>query len=155
MNQIHPGEERIQQFVLEKLSIDLETVNHILKCKICKERVQAYEKLFSGIKEQTVPVFDFDLEQSVLAQLPKPAVKYSEDKNLVLAIIGCSLIFIIGAGFLMNEYLPGIIEGTNTILVYLILTTIAIVCIFQVTEIVNNYQKKIKTLKKALLGPLA
>jgi hypothetical protein len=105
-----------------------------------------YELLFTGIKNQPASVFDFDIRRSVLGVLTQPVLKPSPDRKLIFVIIGVSMLFIIAVWFILNQYLPSVFSVSNTILIYMFLTTIFSIFVFQVADIFRNYQNKIKSL---------
>jgi hypothetical protein len=142
----HPGEEELQQFVLERDSIDAKIIGHITSCNRCKAKVEVYGRLFTGIKNQPPVAFDFDLTASVLAALPDAGTKPHADRKLIFGIICFSVVFVIAAWFILNEYVPGIFSVSNGILIYLFMTTIITIFIFQAADMFRNYQNKIKSL---------
>lgn len=144
MKQIHPGEEKLQQFVLEKNITDAGILDHIKNCEVCMKKIRVYEYLFEAVKEQSSPVFEFDLSEAVLAKLPKPVVKTAGENKIIYAIIASGIIFMTATWLFINDYL--VFKITNSNLLYLLLTTLVIVFIFHSVDIFKNHQKKIKAL---------
>ena len=71
MNNIHPSEKEIQQYILDKLDSSPEIIAHIDSCPDCKAEVSTYQLIISEIKIQPAANFDFDLQDLVLSKLPK------------------------------------------------------------------------------------
>ena len=71
MKYLHLTDDEIQQYVLEKANGSDTIIEHIQECTHCKERAEEYSLLFRAIQQQEKPVFDFDLADLVLQQLPK------------------------------------------------------------------------------------
>src|SRR5579864_5679711 len=94
MNNIHPSEKEIQQYVLDKMDSNPEIIAHINSCSACQAEVSTYQILFSEIKEQPSASFDFDVEELVLSKLPKTKTGLYTDDIIAgfLVIFTCSCI---------------------------------------------------------------
>src|SRR5580704_9633567 len=73
----HLADSDIQQFVLDKANCSLDVVAHIHQCVQCQAKAETYKLLFSEIKEQSKPSFDFDLSAAVLKQVTIEKPKFS------------------------------------------------------------------------------
>lgn len=134
MNNIHPSEKEIQQYALDNSDADSEIVAHIESCTHCQSEVSTYQMVFSEIKEQPAALFDFDLQELVLAKLPKTDTRLSTDDIIAgfLVIFTCSCISIpvyifrkiILASFsdIPPFFIYSIIIGTTGILIIKILS---------------------------------
>ena len=65
----HLSDFDIQQWVLDKSNCDANIIEHIQECEHCKMKVETYQLLFSEIKEQPKPAFDFNLSEIILPQI--------------------------------------------------------------------------------------
>jgi hypothetical protein len=147
MNGKHLNEEQIQLYVLDRKNLSAERKDHIANCNLCRQKAEVYGALFTSIKNLPSSNFDFDLGASVMAALPQPVRRNLADKKLVWAIVICSIIIIAGGCLILNKFIPGVFSLSNINLVYLLLITIFIVFIFQVSDIFKNYHNKIKSLE--------
>ena len=85
MKTIHPTDTEIQEYSLNA-NPGSPIAAHIGHCRQCAVMVQQYQQLFEGIKQQPAPVFDFDLNQLVMQQLPVAQTIKSTDKYFVYTI---------------------------------------------------------------------
>ena len=67
----HLSEHELQQYALNKPDCDKNIIAHAESCKDCQANVQAYLQLFSVIREQPKPAFDFNLQELVLQKIPQ------------------------------------------------------------------------------------
>ena len=134
MNNIHPSEKEIQQYVLEKMDSNPEIIAHIDSCSACQAEVSTYQMLFSEIREQPSASFDFNVEELVLSKLPKTKTGLSTDDIIAgfLVIFTCSCIGIpvyIFRKIILNSFIDippffiySIIIGTTGILIIKLLS---------------------------------
>ena len=134
MNNIHPSEKEIQQYILAKSDSNPLINVHIESCPDCQAEVSTYQMLFSEIKGQPAAAFDFDLQELVLSKLPKTHTRLSTDDIIAgfLVIFTCSCIGIpvyIFRKIILNSFIDippffiySIIIGTTGILIIKILS---------------------------------
>lgn len=141
----HLSDEDIQEYALNPLECDIRISGHAGGCSECLLRVNEYRLIFDGIKEQPQPLFDFDLAELVVAQLPteKPKTKG------VWAIYVALLIFVLLAGtgiYLFRDYVLAIFSGIGTFVLYLIITTVFTILVVLSMDMYKSFQKKIHSL---------
>ena len=141
----HLTEDQLQQYALDKMALPLAVHIHLDSCGDCREKVTAYQLLFTAIKEEETPVFDFDLQELVLSQLPAPGVKTSKDNRLVYLLVVITIVFSSIAIYLFRYYLGSLFSNLSFI------TSLAAVIIIpmllaQGADMYRIYQKKMKTL---------
>ncbi|HEX3768922.1 MAG TPA: hypothetical protein VHT72_11115 [Puia sp.] len=134
MNNIHPGENELQQYALNKSEVELEVIAHIESCPACQAEISIYNILFSEIKEQPVDTFDFDVRELVLSKLPATKAGLTTDDIIAgfLLLFTCSCIGIpvyVFRKIILNSiidippfFIYSIIVGTSAILIIKILT---------------------------------
>jgi hypothetical protein len=134
MNNIHPSEKEIQQYVVDKMDSNPVNITHIDSCSDCQAEVSIYQMLFSEIKEQPPASFDFDVQELILSKLPKTNTGLSTDDIIAgfLVIFTCSCIGIpvyIFRKIILNSFIDippffiySIIIGTTGILIIKILS---------------------------------
>ena len=146
MNNSHPDELEIQQYVLDKSSCSDSIRNHIESCAICLEEVGNYRVLFSAIEHQSTPAFDFDLPGLVLQQLPPASPKLTADRFiagfLVLFICCCIGIPL----YLFRIYLLNMFSGISPFFIYSILASAFVIVVIKALELYRKYQKQIHLL---------
>ena len=69
MSGIHPSEEILQQYVLDRADCLAEVIDHIGSCPKCQATIAAYEALGELLSSQPAPEFDFDLATSVIVRV--------------------------------------------------------------------------------------
>ena len=146
MTSEHISESQIQQYAIDKQSCSALIIDHINSCENCRAKSDVYKLLFAQIKEQPKPVFDFNLVDLVMKQLPASKQRSVFEKALIFTA-GFSLILI--AGFVIyvyRNYFSDSLTGIAPILIYLIITTLAILSIFLGVDMFVKYQRQMKIL---------
>jgi hypothetical protein len=142
----HLTEEVIQAIALGGENLEAEKI-HLQNCPHCMSSVSSYRLLFIGIRDQPVPVFSFELDKLVLAQLPQPQPRVSSDKTItlfmVLAVFFTACIFYGLFSGHFQQFFP-LIEPIKHLL---IITAAVTICLFQVYEIIKQYRQKINILE--------
>jgi hypothetical protein len=134
MNNIHPGENELQLYALNKSDVKAEVIAHIESCPGCQAEISIYNILFSEIKEQPAAAFDFDVQELILSKLPGKKTGLSTDDIIAvfLVIFTCSCIGIpvyVFRKIILNSiidippfFIYSIIIGTTGILIIKILS---------------------------------
>ena len=146
MTKKHLNDGEIQQYVLQKEECDIDIVKHVQNCKTCKIKAQEYNLLFEGIKQQEKSVFDFNLADSVMEQLPKSRYKVSNDKSFSYFIFFVSLFSLCIIFYLFRDSLLSLFKEIAPILVALIVTTVLCLFVILCIDMYRKYQTQIKTL---------
>jgi hypothetical protein len=141
----HLTEDELQQYAMDSVGCASTIRDHILLCEDCKAKAASYQLLFSGINQQPAPVFDFDLQQLVLAQLPAPAPKTAADKYLIYIMVAIAVILAGIAVYLFRSYLATLFLGSSFI-AYIAVTTIITILLLQAVDVYSSYQQKMKAL---------
>ena len=142
----HLTDDEVQQFVIDNQHSEIKIVEHIHTCRQCKIKVEVYQSLIAGIKQQPQPVFDFDLSASVLSQLPVVQPRVTSDKLVTWILVLVSIGFLAGGAFYFRSYLASMFEGVATILIYLIAISVVTVIAALVFDMYKKYQKEMKVL---------
>jgi hypothetical protein len=141
----HLTEDELQQYALDKSIVAPDAQEHLHHCEECTAKLAVYQLLITGINQQPVPTFDFDLSAAVIAQLPAQATKASTNKYPV-AIFSLAVILLAGSlVYLYRDYLLVLFTNTN-MAEYLGMIIITSIAIIQGIDTYRNYQKKIKAL---------
>lgn len=141
MTNIHPDENKIQNYILDSKS-NSELIEHILNCKSCSLKVEEYKQLFSGIHRQETPAFEFNLTKLVMGQLPQPKPKFSVDKYLNHIIISVTVILCFGLLYFLSPLLSNIFLAIAPILIYLITTVVVCISISLSLDMYKKYKKQ-------------
>jgi len=142
----HLSENDIQQYVSDPSACGSQVARHIETCEICQVKAETYQVLFSGIRHQPQPVFDFNLSDLVLSQLERPKPKFSWEIMMVylFSVVGITAILVLC--LLLREYFTSLFAGSSTLVFYLFVVIASTSLVFQGIEIYRNYQKKINAL---------
>jgi len=73
MNSEHPGEQVLQQFVLDRSSCDQDIIIHMETCLLCQQKAAEYDLLFSGLRSLKIPAVETDLVALVMPVIQQPA----------------------------------------------------------------------------------
>lgn len=110
-------------------------------CAVCTARVAAYKTVFSAVREQPLPVLDFDLQAAVLAGI-KPKRPY-----LVYALSFAAFATLAIPLYLLRKDMIRMLDGMAPVTLYL-LAVLAVGCfVFQGAELLRKYILPIKKLK--------
>jgi heme/copper-type cytochrome/quinol oxidase subunit 4 len=139
MKKNHINDVEIQQYVLRKADCDNLIIEHIHHCQKCKTEVEIYELLFTEIKKESNPVFDFDLANLVMQQLPEKQY-LSFDKYLIVLLLCVSITALSVLIYLTNYYFPTVFNGISSIQFSLIMVTVLLISIFIYVDMKKNYK---------------
>lgn len=142
----HVNDAEIQQYVLQRTDCDVDVIDHILHCTHCKIKAEQYSLLFEGIKQQEKPVFDFNLADLVIEQLPpsQPKISYENSSFYFIGFIAFFFISIL-LYFFGNNLLKLFLRVTP-IIISLIITTLTSLLVFLCIDMYRKYNTQMKAL---------
>lgn len=141
MKKKHINEIEIQQYVLRKDDCDINIIEHINHCQKCKAEVEIYQLLFAEIKKQPDPVFEFDIANLVMQQLPEKQ-NFSFDKYLVALLSGVSITVLSISIYLIYQYFPTLFTGISSMQLSLIMVTTFLISIFIYIDMNRNFKNQ-------------
>ena len=141
----HLTDDEVQQYAVDKSNSEKRIGEHIHLCEECRSKVEVYQLLITGIKQQPQPAFDFDLSKMVLQQLPSSKTSIANDNALIWIFGFMGIAFLGGAIYLFQSYFD-LFEGIKTIFIYLIAITAITVLVYLIIEMYKKYQKEMKVL---------
>jgi len=150
----HLSDFDIQQWVLDKANCEANIIDHIHECEHCKTKAETYQLLFSVIKEQPKPAFDFNLSEIILPQISpaQPAlqrntiIKFTIAAITIIAFSITSYLYKAQINIFLKKYIFDITSGISKGAMYLLLTTALTLLIFQSIALYKKYQQKIDDL---------
>jgi len=146
MTKKHLSEAEMQQFALGIGNHNAPIIDHIQSCETCRVKTDNYKLIFTEIKVQPKPVFDFNLTDLVMNQLPQPK-QIASFENVVLYITAVVSIQVSGfAIYFFRSFLTNAVTGITPIVSYLIITTLASLLIFLGIDMFANYNRRMKIL---------
>lgn len=144
MNISHPSEREIQQFALDRTSVSTAVTAHIEQCAHCREEVNTYQLLFSGIAQQPDPAFDFDLSALILPQLPVARKQLSADRLvagfLVLFVCFCVAIPV----YIFRQYFLYMFSDISTFFIYAMLCSAVLIILYKAINMYKKYQQQMR-----------
>lgn len=147
MNTKHLTDDELQQYALNSAGCDSAIAEHVHFCEDCKAAVETYRLLFTGISEQEIPVFDFELSELVVKQLqpsPKPRLR---PEDFFMYLFSAAMIIITGAMlYFFRGYLIEMFSGIGNFAVYLTVASVAVLLVFLCIDQYKTYQQKMKAL---------
>ena len=142
----HLLEVEIQHYAIDKVSCGTQITDHIHSCEACRLKSETYRIILTEIKEQPKPVFDFNLTDLVMNQLPQPK-HIASFENIVLYITTVVSILVTGfAIYFFSSFLSNAVIGITPIVTYLVITTLVGLLIFLGIDMFANYKKQMKIL---------
>ncbi|HEY1054398.1 MAG TPA: hypothetical protein VGE24_04660 [Emticicia sp.] len=144
MKNIHLTDEEIQQYSLAADSRPEAWQAHVQHCAHCQQQVAAYKLLFEAIEAQEKPVFDFDLADLVIEQLPQP--KPVQDKSFLYTVATIIAVMIGIVGFLVGNSLVSLFAYLQPILIGLVILTSMGVMVFLGIDMYQRYKTQMKVL---------
>ena len=142
----HLTDEEIQLFAIDKNSCEANVAEHIQVCQECKAKVEVYQSLITGIKQQPVPAFSFDLSELVIKQLAPPQQKATNDKLFTWIVIFICIGFASAIFYYFQSYLKSIFEGVTTIFIYMMAISAITVIALLVADMYKKFKKEMKIL---------
>jgi len=142
----HLSEIETQQYALGKENCNTEIIDHIQKCEACRVKGEAYQLIFTKIKVQPKPVFDFNLTDLVMNQLPQPKQKATFDNIVIYVTAFVSVLFTGLAIYFFSSFLSNAVTGIAPIVSYLVITTLASLLIFLGIDMFAKYNRQMKIL---------
>ncbi|MCC6287975.1 MAG: hypothetical protein IT249_08820 [Chitinophagaceae bacterium] len=146
MTNKHLNDAEIQQYVLQITNCDVDIIEHVQHCTNCKIKAEQYRFLFDGIREQEKPVFDFNLAELVMEQLPKCQQKVSNETPLFYSIVSIVIFFVCIFFYLFGNNLLTLFEGITPVLIGLIITTVTSILVFLCIDMYKKHQAQMKAL---------
>jgi len=141
----HLTDDEVQQFVVDRQNCEVKIVGHIHSCEVCRIKVEVYQLLIKGIKQQPQPAFDFDLSKMVLQQLPSPKTSIANDNALIWIFGFMAIAFLGGAIYFFQSYFD-LFEGIKIIFIYLIVITAVTVLAYLFIDMYKKYKHGMKVL---------
>ena len=136
----HLSDENIQEYVLSK-SHEISVIDHLHRCDVCKAKVEVYQNIITGIKEQSHAEFDFNLSELVMTRIEQKDSTYSKIFWL-FATLGIGVIVITVLFF--GKHITNLFVGIPKMASYLVVTTAVVLLLFQGMEIVRRYKRQME-----------
>lgn len=138
MNTMHPDESAIQLFAVNPAACSVELRQHITACPHCQANAELYTQLFSAVKKQPAPAFDFDISALVIARLPEPKTSWSA-AVLITCLLCAAVIFT--TGWFFRKELLQLFAGLVPAAIYLAISIPMGIALFQGIELFRKYNK--------------
>ena len=146
MTNKHLNDIEIQQYVLEKANCDIDIAEHMQHCTNCAAKAAQYNLMFDGIEQQEKPIFNFNLADLVVKQLPQHQPKVANEKWVFYFVIFIAIFSVCAIFYLFGNNLQNLFFGTKPILTGLIITTVTILLVFLCIDMYRKYQAQMNAL---------
>lgn len=146
MNHTHPTEMEIQEYALDKTGCSAAVTEHIESCMLCLEEVSHYRLLFSEIKQEPRPAFDFDLSAMIIPQVSLPSAQLSADRFIAgfLVIFICCCIGI--PVYIFHQYILNMFSGISSFFIYSMIGSVTVIMIIKTVDMYKKYQEQMRLL---------
>lgn len=146
MKNIHLTDLEIQVFLFQKLNPDHDISAHLQQCEECRIKVDQYKHIFEAAGKVKKPVFEFNLTELVMEQLPSRKAEVSLWKSLIYLIL---LIALPVAGVLIYLFytrLSILLTGVSPFFIFLTSTGMISLLLFQSIDTYMRYKKRMNAL---------
>jgi hypothetical protein len=127
MNNSHPSEKEIQHYAFSKSGCPATLIDHIESCAHCHAVAETYQLVFTEIKNQPDPAFDFDISELVLQKLPRPASGFSAE-NFIAGFLIIFVCFCIGIPvFLFRHNILNMFSSIPSFFIYTIIGSTSVI----------------------------
>lgn len=144
MTQEHLTEYEVQQYAMEQKA-DHEQAAHIAECAICSVAIANYRTMFTALSTLEKPVFNFDIEKQLMAELAVSTTRKKRFPYTAVGISALSVATVAIAIFKLRSYFTNMFSIPAPVL-YLVATTALTIAIFQCRELITNYRQKMRLL---------
>jgi hypothetical protein len=135
----HPTEEQVHAHALDPAASPAGIHQHIGSCETCQASASRYRILFSALRDQPEPVFDFDVAELVLSALPSPKTKRSWTPYLSVMM----LVVITGIPiYLFKENIVNLFSGMSQFFAYVSVGSALIFLLVRLVQIIKTYHKR-------------
>lgn len=145
MTQEHLTENELQQFALEQQKAGPGLTAHIAVCATCSAAIANYRTMFSALSTMEKPVFNFDIEKQLMAELAVSTTRKKRFPWAAIWISALSVATVAIAVFKLRSYFTNIFSIPAPVL-YLVAATALTIVIFQCRELITNYRQKMRLL---------
>ncbi|NSL90986.1 hypothetical protein ECE50_029445 [Chitinophaga sp. Mgbs1] len=146
MNTHHLSEEALQQAAMEQPEAGSVREAHLEGCPSCRAAVAEYRAIFGALKTMEKPVFDFDVAQLVLEQLPQPQPAVRRFPWPVVLTGAAAVMGFAVPLLVLGRFLSSLFSGIPAMMLALIGVTAAGILLFLCRETVLNYREKMRLL---------
>jgi hypothetical protein len=146
MNYSHPSELEIQEYALDKSECATAVTEHIESCTICSAEMKTYQLLFSEIKQQPAPAFDFDLSGLVIPQLRQTSPRLSVDHFIAGFLVIFSSCCIGIPVFLFRKNILYMFSSVPPFFIYAIIGSTSIIVIIKILLMFKKFQSQMRLL---------
>ena len=141
----HLTDDEVQQYVVDRQHCEVKIVEHIHFCEVCRAKVEVYQMMIKGIKQQPQPAFDFNLSELVVQQLSSPKEKIN-DRFLLWVLLFIGIGFIGTIFYYFEGSFDYLFRGIAAIFIYLMIITALTVFTGLFLDMYKKYSNEMKLL---------
>ena len=141
----HLTDDEVQQYAVDKSNSEKRIGVHIHLCEECRSKVEVYQLLITGIRQQSQPAFNFNLSELVVQHLPSPKEKAS-DRLLLWVLLFIGIGFIGAIFYYFEGSFVYLFSGIATIFIYLMIITALTIIAGLFIAMYKKYDSEMKLL---------
>ena len=141
----HLTDDEVQQYAVDKPNCERRIAEHIHLCEECRSKVEVYQLLITGIRQQPQPAFSFNLSELVVQELPSPKERTS-DRLLLWVLLFIGIGFMGAALYYFEVSFVYLFRGIAAIFIYLIIITALTVITGLFIAMYKKYDNEMKLL---------
>ncbi len=142
----HPKEREIQEYVLDRTSCSADIVGHIESCGVCQGEVNGYTLLFSELKQEPTPTFDFDITELVIPQLPSPKPGMTTDRFIFGFLVIFTCLCIAVPVYIFWQNILYMFSDIPVYFIYAIVGSSASILVIKILSLFKKYQGQMRIL---------
>lgn len=144
MTNKHLTDEEIQQYALDARLLSGSMAEHIQHCDHCRQQALHYQLTFEGLGLQEKAVFDFDLAELVMEQLPQTEPTY--DRPLMYGLAAIIIVMIGLVAYVFGNSLVSLFAYLKPVLAGLVIITAIGLMAFLGLDMYQKYKAQMKRL---------
>ena len=145
MSRIHLNEEQLQIYALAGIT-DPAVMEHVAGCSHCRVQIEAYQTLYSYIREAETPLPDFKMEELILDRLPEYNVRDGKEVRYLYGCLIVAVALLIAGVIGFWSTVCRMFTGIMPLAVVIGLLLFSGIMIMHLMELYSTYQKKLRAL---------
>jgi len=142
----HPGENEIQEFLYDPERLSEETTAHLNTCSQCREAVEVYRMLSTGLKEMPVSGFEFNITELVMARLPDRSSNPVAEKFVFAFLLFFTACLIAIPAYLFRQYVLNLFSGIPPFFIYSITLSAILAASYKSIDMYRKFRKQMREL---------
>ena len=146
MNNVHLSEEQLQEYAMKPMAN-----THVDHCSHCQLQIEAYQLLYSHIKETELPALPFNTASFIPAQLPDLKKADRKESHFLYSLLGGAVVLLTATLIGCWTAFSWVFSGIGTLGVVLGLLLLVGLIALQILDFYYTNRKQFTQMKKLTL----